>query len=814
MQSLFFWKNWNRTSLFLLLNALILLGVGLGAATFFYGRGIHNIVRWDVLSELDEIPTVLSTYQNAPLLGKAYLVKEQFVASVMAVHEWASWLYLTFILAGLALILSAVSVLPRLWYAISMTVVIGILTASRLEILQLFGLSNSLGLGVVLVSVGVLSYYLHAFRSDMSVEQRVYLFVGLLVGLLVLFHFSSHTTLPALTVTSYSLLSVTVLSLVFIGWLSVEIVAGFVYVTTNSRTGFGKKSLNNYLFLSVLYLISVALVYLKNTRRFDGDLWVISPIVLLLVSMVLGLWSFQKRTADRLPFREVGVWLYSGLALVTLGALSYALATNNNPLIEVFEDTVVYGQLGLGTLFVLYTGLNFWPYFQKGQAVHKIIYKPLRFAQWQMWAIGGMIAVSLMTFDRFFIVSQARAGHYNALGDLYTAKREYVVAEEYYKLALTEDFQNHKSNYALASLALTQGDNSTAGAYFRQALLKNPSPQAYAGLSRAMLDENLFFDAIFNLRTATKAFPNNGQLANNLGYLYGRTNIADSTFYYFDIARNTLFNSDVADANLLAFWAKNPDLSESNQESFEPKSYPAYEANRLALSNKAGDKSNALPASQFQIKLPSDSALSVNNFAYLYNYAQLTQTPTLLPLLRRLSEKEVNGTFYDELQMARAYQEYLDDKIVAFDRLAQLTVADTSKKVAVARQTLTYWINKEVEIAQKENTAGRTDWLEQLKQAPFNVGLLRRATEHFNQQKQPKVAYQAILNALRFRRDSPEILKLYILQCLEMRLIDFAQTGLNDLFAIAPSADYEAFRKTYQTRLAAVEQERVIFGTN
>ena len=86
----------------------------------------------------------------------------------------------------------------------------------------------------------------------MPMVQRIFLFAGVVGVLVVAFSLAAKAPMQALTATTYSLLPMLMLSVGFIGWLSIEIVAGFVYVVTNPRNGFGKTSLFKFLFLSVL----------------------------------------------------------------------------------------------------------------------------------------------------------------------------------------------------------------------------------------------------------------------------------------------------------------------------------------------------------------------------------------------------------------------------------------------------------------------------------------------------------------------------------------------------------------------------------
>lgn len=848
MRFLLFWQNWNRSERFLYLTALGLLTFSLVCLLFFHYRGIENSIEWKVLSELDEVPVKLDSLkvsgqqladssqrsadsgqqsvENLFLLGKAYVLKEQFVPVQIDVPEWLGWGYLGGVLAGFVLLLAAISGLPRRWYIGAMMLVITLLSLSHFEVLQLFGTDNSTGFVVVAAVLGIVSYYVHAFREDMPMVQRIFLVAGVVGVLVGVFYFGSNAPLQALTATTYSLLPMLMLSVGFIGWLSIEIVAGFVYVVTNPRTGFGKTSLFNFLFLSVLYIFSTYLLYLKVTRQSDAAFWYINPVVIYTISLALGIWSFARRTEAFLPFREIGAWLYVGLGLVTTSVMSFALFTHNNSFIEVFEDAVVYSQLCIGTLFVVYVGLNFWPLFKQGKAVYKVVYKPMRFLQSQAWLIGGMAWIAILAFNRFYTIDQAQAGYYNGLGDLHTVTREWTVASGYYQQALDIDYQNHKSAFALASLALRQGDQATAGSFFQQALQKDPTPQAYVGLGQALLNENLFFDAVFNLRKGLKTFPDNGEIQNNLGYLYSRTAIADSTYYYFELARQNAKNRDVAESNLLAFWAKALTISsgkgslaslgltkkdvEETQLLENKAANLSHEANRLAVVQLTNARTEAVKVAPDFAK---DSALSVNNFAYLYNLGQFTKDTNQAILFKKLINTGNNGNFYHELQVAQAYAEYPRNKLTALDILASETVADTSQKVAMARQMLDFWLIKEARPSYVNLASLKTkaDYWTAVRQHPFDTGVLTAATHYFNAQKNPKAAYDILLNALRFRRTAPELQKLYVLQCLKLYLTDFAEEGLQDLVQMTTATDYQAFLKTYQAQRALIEKERESF---
>ncbi len=797
MKELFFWKSWSKIEQLLCSALLFLLLLCTVAAVTSWYIGLRNVVLWDVLSELEDVVVQTDTIKNPTaqtLFTKAYLVKEQFVASTMKIEEWPAYCFVALVFLGLSLIVTALSTMNRQKYLIGMGAVTMLLAFCHFEVLENFGIKEPVGFAFFSVGLVGISYYFNAFREDMSVVSRLFVLSTCSFFCLFSIAFFTANTSPMLTIASHALPAFCVLSLGFMVWISVELITGFVYVVTNRRTGLASNSLISFLVISVLYLLSIFLIYLNKTNQTTGDLLMVSPFLLLMLSVWLGLWQFQKRSESFFSFREAGIWLYVGLSFVLLATLLFCFLTQNNPLIDIFETTFVYGQLSIGIVFVGYVGINFWPLFKRGYDVHKVLFKPLHILMWQVWAIGGMGIVGLLAINAFRPYYQFESGRFNALGDLYTHAKDYRLAESYYQLAMGQDAYNHKTNYALASLALLQGDRQTAGVYFRQAIEKNPSPEAFVGLSNVLLEENLFFDAIFNLRKGAERFAESGEIQNNLGYLYSRTKIVDSTFFYLDLARQNCRFKGVPQANLVAFFANNSTLKGEDFE--KDKTYNSLLANELIF-NK-----NKKEVPSIQISVPPDSGLSVNNFAYLYNRAIFLKDTSLTPLLQKL--EHTSGAFYDELMMARAYTEYYGGtKINGLDLLASKTMSgDTSAQAVLARQTLNFWLSKEniskCDIINRLKTD--QDFIYALRRFPLNVNVLTAATQHFNKAKQPKVVYQAILNALRFRANSPDVQKLYILQCLELYLVPFAEDGLNALYQIASPADYEAFLKVYERR--------------
>ncbi len=696
MSSLFFWKNWVRANRITYLISAIALIVSFVLLAVTWAKGLGNVVRWDVLSELNELPIILHTFSDGLLdyavNGKAYAVSEQFVAGSMQVRPEVATAFLTGICLAFVFLMSAVTPFDRIRYLISMAVLILGLSFFRLEMLEIPGLGSNYLFLLLTFVFGSVSYYFHAFRSDHPIAVRLVTFGTLTVLVAVAVGTLSPVEFPALILVSYGMPVLLVFSIGFIFFIATEIIAGLVWLTSAGRseginTQVGQRrvlGINNFLFISALYLLNLALIWLKNTRSIDWDVLAISPFILYMTSVTLGIWGFRRliQQQEAFSFREAGAYLYTGLALVTTLTIGYAFATANDPLVEVFEDIIVYTHLAMGLVFVAYVVINFLPIYQQNLPVYRILYKPKRLELSLFRIVGVVGVVVLLASGGLITFRQSVAGYYNGLGDVYTATNEPQSANAFYQLALEQEFQNHKSNYALASLALSQNNQTAAAFFFQQALLKQPNPQDYAGLSQTYLQTNLFFEAVKTLQRGIRAFPQSGELKNNLGFLYARTSVADSAYYYLKSATDLAGRNEVPESNLLSFYARNPNVLAADSNLISDRkdvSYESYQANALAL--QLIDPAKAAKSGKPDW-LETESAklgLSVGRFASLYNYtlAEEQVDITLTGKLRSLSEAPVNQDFTDDLLLARAVAEYKrHNQPAAFSLLGQLAEND------------------------------------------------------------------------------------------------------------------------------------------
>ena len=696
MSSLLFWNQWSRAERLTYLFSFVAFLVSLILLGITWARGLGNVVRWDVLSELNELPITLHAFTDGLLdfavSGKAYAVSEQFMASAMQVRPGVATAFLVGVSVAFVLLLSAVTRFDRVRYLISMAVVILGLAFFRWEMLEVPGLGGNYLFLLLAFLFGSLSYYFHAFRSDYSIAFRLGAFSLLTTLTAVALGALSPTIFPAMVLISYGTPVLLVLSAGFIFFIATELIAGLVWLTSaGQREGNGSQNstrrtlgINNFLFISALYLINLILIWLRNAKYIDWELLAISPFLIYLISVMIGVWGFRRLTEQQniVSFRDGGAYLYAGLALLTTLTMAYAFATANDPLVEAFEDVIVYTHLAMGVFFGAYVLINFRSVYEQNLPVHRVLYRPKRL-ELSLFRVAGVFGVlALLASGGLITLRQSTAGYYNGLGDLYVATNELNSANAFYQLALEQEFQNHKSNYALASLALSQNNQTAAVFFFQRAMLKQPNPQDYAGLSQTYLQTDLFFEAVKTLQRGIRAFPESGELQNNLGFLYARTSVADSAYYYLKSATGNASRTDVPKANLLSLYARNPKILTADSSlaaNLAESSYESYQANALALRLVARNDTAAPARPDWLTNQPADEGLSVGRFAGLYNYALSNQRPdsVLANTLLRRSADPVNQDFTDDLLLARAVAEYnRHDHPTAFSLMSQLIEGD------------------------------------------------------------------------------------------------------------------------------------------
>lgn len=832
-----FWTSWKSIEKNTFVSLFLLLCLLTTYTIWAKWHGNANTISWDVVTELNEKIAPADTYSDGSLqfqtTERFYYVKEKYVPTGIQLKNISSWIYVIGLFLGISLLLSALLRQKSIWFMASVILLGGMLLAIRLEII--FNITSNTAFIVPFLLIGGVTYYFNSWskRNDFFITLPIFLVLfAALLGISIVF---SQVPEPIASMAHFGIVVGLVITLIVIFFISHEIIAGIVWVATSSKSK-SASSVLTFTLASSIYLLNILLVYLENSNKIEWSVVVIAPLYLFIISLGLGLWGFYRfcEQTELISFRQAGVWLYIGAAIVSSVTLISIYTSANDPLIELTNDFIAIAHLVGGFLFFIHTLLNFYPIFKQNKAVHKVLYKPAftKLIVARLLTAVGIVLVFAAKSD--YSVRQWIAGYANSVGDYHLLTDDLFTAEAYYKQSLKFDERNHKANYSLASIAYSQGDKTTAGFYFKQANLKNPSEYAFLGLSETLLQENLFFDALFVLQEGEKKFPKSSPIFTNLGRIYEKANVVDSAYIYYNKAYQNCTKCEVESSNLLAFWIENarPEKLDSVSLGIASSDGISAKANRVAI-YKILHKKEAV-----KMKIAADSLLSVSEFACLFNLqtnATIEKPAFDDATLRALQLKPENAGYYDALLFARSKQNYLNgDKREAIKQLAYV-VADSTKDNRLNAQTLGVWFlqegvyNKAVEyfgqakdtltlnLLQKQNYAENidavlfdkskqllktelttTNYEAVLRKAPYNPYVIENVVELLNKNKQEQKAYQVVYDAIKANDQNARLWQVYTLQALRVGVKEYAIEGLAQLRKLLSAASFDAFLLKYE----------------
>ena len=382
----------------------------------------------------------------------------------------------------------------------------------RLENLYLFGNPDKTGLIIFLSVYLSIAYIFHEIKRNTTLIFRYLIFTAASIVFGIIIWLFSEVENPFLYISNYGIIVPIVLSILFIIVISHEIIYGFLYVITHHNTKKSAHSLEHFLVLSSLYLLYITLSYFWYAKIIKFEFWYVSPFLLFLVSSVIGLYGFKRREFiydEMMPFKPVGGLMYLAFALISLSTIAYAFNSANDQLVESFEDIIFYGHIGYGAMFFIYIIANFFATLIHNYQVSKIAYKPEYFPFYTYRMMGMIAVIALFLRANMIVLSQSQSAYYNGIADIHYLNNELRLAEEYYNVAGSYVYQNHRSNYALASLSRIQRDKTAEAFYLENAIIKNPSEHAIIGLSNLYLRNNQFWQGMFNLQEGLLRFQMN-----------------------------------------------------------------------------------------------------------------------------------------------------------------------------------------------------------------------------------------------------------------------------------------------------------------
>jgi tetratricopeptide (TPR) repeat protein len=139
------------------------------------------------------------------------------------------------------------------------------------------------------------------------------------------------------------------------------------------------------------------------------------------------------------------------------------------------------------------------------------------------------------------------------------------------------------------------------------------------------------------------------------------------------------------------------------------------------------------------------------------------------------------------------------------DSTAWLTAIDTIQVPLEYADKRLFWKARSYEKARQYPEAERY-YSQALKRLPADPDAVAAAADFYtNVRKNPERAYEISLTAIQLHPLSPELLKIYILQSLEMRLLSYAEENLDKLQYLVSPADYQSFLRVYEAKRASIE---------
>jgi hypothetical protein len=782
----------------------------IGYYIFCWFAGIDQVINWQIMSQLEEKTAIVDRFnigaQNFEIPSKVFYLIEQYIPTTLQVNQLAILIWLGLFSLGFCLIAAIATRLKSFYYLGITTFLILIITSLGID--ELFGQTNYLYSGLFLFCFLSISYLFVWFFKYASLVIRFCAFAVLLIVAAILIHYFDTEPKPFLLLASKSIPAALIFSVLFIFAISYDIILGVLALTSK---GIGTNKLLNFSIFTLIYLINLSLTYLHNIKYINWQMLYLSPFLLLLGSVIIGYFFIDKKPSFTAIFRTKSdlQYFYLALAIITLGLIGFSFATGNDPLTETLEDTIMYTHIVMGLCFFVYVFLNFFPLFKQNYEVYLVVFKPLKYAIYYFRAAAILIIFSVLINNQYFPVMQSFAGYYNSMADHSIATEQYNLAEVYYKTALGFERQNHKSNYGMASLAAKLGQNTVAGKYYREAIQKKPTDYAFAALSNSLQTEDMFFEAMFALKDGLKKYPKSGELQNNLALLFAKSKAYDSTFFYLEKAKLIAKNKAIPEANLIGFLLKTENVEKLNAiNTTEPKSnYNALNANYLAvalLNNSASITKN-------EYQFDGDSALSMANFAWLYNQTMTnakSEKYTNAPY-SKLIANDGNFNIANELRAADVFNEYYGgNKLKSLEALEAITInkdsSANSKYSQILFNTLLKKARETPSTVNYTTIATTKDVEKALSIDPLNENILEKSVAILNQNKAEKQAYDILLAALHWESNSARLQKLYILQCFKIHMKSYAKDGLLALKAIS-STEYDQFLPIYQAQLALVE---------
>lgn len=554
MQSFFFWRTWIREYkiFWYILMALFLASLAFMWSGYF--RAPHRLTDWHTHPVQKTIDGITHAFEvgnfEFVIPIESYSTLEYFYAGPLQLNTWSTYILISVLALIGILFFAVISALPRFWFYVGTGLLILFIVSLRLDVLELFGQRNFIPTIVTAVLFLSVSFYFNAFRPATGFTARILSFFMLTAGLAAVIYFASGVEHPFLYMSVGGFVPAIILTVIFIFMIAHEIIAGFVYLTSQSAAQ--SKSLQHFIIITLIYLVNLVFTYMNETGLAQWNFIFINLYLLATVSAVLALWGYRKREplySSIVPFYPFGAYCIIALGILAFTSTAVFLHTYNDAALKIIRDVIIFSHLGFGVIFLLYFVSNFIGMMAANRNVYKVLYNPTSMP-YATYRIAGLIATFAFIFYSQWhtYVYHGTAALFNIMGDVQQVTNDGSVAESYYRQARLYAGTNFHSNYILAGIETRNNNFEKAHQYYNSINWTKPTEASLVNNANLFLFDNDYWSTQRALQEARQTFPESGKININLGYAFLKLNQADSAFIFFDKARTA--NSAAATAGI------------------------------------------------------------------------------------------------------------------------------------------------------------------------------------------------------------------------------------------------------------------------
>ncbi len=689
---------------------LALLALVIAAYHYFTGEAATLPVQ--LVPHLAPVPFVL----DSVLVGPAHLPLPLNGFIVTLTHDVAgpytrpeaAGLWLAVLAVGLAGWLAVVSSLQRPAFLAGTVPVIFLLLSLNIDGLGIFDGAKQYFLWLSLALLGAAALGLQLVGEKLPLRARFAIF-GLLLAALVALIWQKTTLPPAETLlhlAAYSTPMGAVLVALLILWVGFENIRLLLWFNTQAERPESRFGRLPFGLASLLYLGTLALYYWNDGALALGWGLHLDPLVLLLPAVLVGGLGLRQRAPSYVAWVPLAAArpLYWLLVAGAAGALGYALATANAPLLAAARDFSVLALGLLGAAFLLYVLVNFGSLIKQRLRVYRVVFEPRRLPFYTVYVLGAGALLLIELRFNWPLLDQVQAGQYNQFGDLARQQSEArpddlplaLLAERYYaESGDVLDRFNRSAQLGRAALYRFRAQRQNETNALRRALLRQPDAKLSLRLAALLAEPADFLDALDALRQGRRTAPRSFPLTSDLAQLFTRSALTDSVAVYLDRAERLAPASYVSRTNQLGFLLSQHLYSAAQKLAAGSKATttePALLANKLLLQLRLAPRAGSAPAAIAAANLDAASFASVYQSSLLViRRNDQAAMRRYLPALAQLAARPANAAYYEQLVFLQALVQHAAGQELAARRTLAPLTAGTSLTASYYQYVLGMW---------------------------------------------------------------------------------------------------------------------------